>query len=52
LHDMCLDSCAAFTGPFGDLDNCPSCGKSHWDKVKPQQSNGPHKVPIRKFPTI
>jgi hypothetical protein len=24
-HDMCVDTCAAFTGPFRDLDCCPIC---------------------------
>jgi hypothetical protein len=23
LHDMCIDTCAAFTGPFSALDTCP-----------------------------
>jgi hypothetical protein len=23
LHDMCIDTCAAFTGPFNELEACP-----------------------------
>ncbi|KAF9219886.1 hypothetical protein BS17DRAFT_769761 [Gyrodon lividus] len=52
LHNMCEDSCMAFTGPFYDCNNCPTCGKSHWDTMKLQESNSQSKVPIRKFPTI
>ena len=52
LHNMCLDSCVAFTGPFEDLNECPICGKSRWDEIKLRESNGQCKVPIRKFPTI
>ena len=22
-HDMCPDSCIAYTGPYGELDKCP-----------------------------
>jgi hypothetical protein len=25
-HDMCSQSCLAFTGPFMELKNCPMCG--------------------------
>ncbi|KIK13975.1 hypothetical protein PISMIDRAFT_53468, partial [Pisolithus microcarpus 441] len=24
-HDMCVDTCVAFTGPYSALDNCPIC---------------------------
>ncbi|KAG1893061.1 uncharacterized protein F5891DRAFT_963520 [Suillus fuscotomentosus] len=27
-HDMCPDTCIAFTGPFTDLDQCPICHKT------------------------
>ena len=27
VHDMCYDTCVAFTGPFSALNHCPSCGK-------------------------
>jgi len=25
LHDMCINTCHAFTGPYADLDKCPTC---------------------------
>lgn len=28
--DMCIDSCAAFTGPFRDEKECSFCGKPRW----------------------
>ena len=31
-YDMCEDTCAAFTGPFSDLDTCPVCGKERWEE--------------------
>ncbi|KAG2745631.1 hypothetical protein P692DRAFT_20741214 [Suillus brevipes Sb2] len=43
-HDMCLNSCLAFTGPFADLDNCPMCGTSRWDPAKLRASNGRTKI--------
>ncbi|KAF9218517.1 hypothetical protein BS17DRAFT_869042 [Gyrodon lividus] len=52
LHDMCEDLCLGFTGPFENLDNCPTCGKYRWNKAKFCQSNGQHKVPVKQFPTI
>ncbi|KAG1906594.1 uncharacterized protein F5891DRAFT_926869, partial [Suillus fuscotomentosus] len=24
-HDMCLNTCIGFTGPFASLDHCPEC---------------------------
>lgn len=28
VHDMCINSCLAFTGPFKDLNVCPECAKA------------------------
>lgn len=33
-HDMCVNSCAAFTGPFVDLETCPICNESCWNEAK------------------
>jgi hypothetical protein len=30
-HDMCVNSCIAYTGPFNNLDLCPKCGTSRRD---------------------
>ncbi|KIM50462.1 hypothetical protein SCLCIDRAFT_80402, partial [Scleroderma citrinum Foug A] len=27
-HNMCPNSCAAFTGPYSDKEECPLCGTS------------------------
>ena len=43
-HDMCIDSCAAFTGPFATLENCPQCGKSRYDPEILKKSDGKKKV--------
>ena len=29
-HDMCQDTCVAFTGPWKDCDHCPICSKPHY----------------------
>lgn len=51
-HDMCLESCLAFTGPYAVEDNCPLCGTSRWDQAKMQASGGRLKVAAQKFVTI
>lgn len=30
VHDMCLNTCCAYTGPFKDFDSCPICNTSRW----------------------
>lgn len=51
-HDMCSESCVAFTGPFSHLDNCPVCGHHRYDPIKLRTSGGRTKVALRKFVTI
>ena len=51
-HDMCPDSCAAFSGPFADLEHCPVCDTSRWDLNQLQASNGRVKVAAKQFTTI
>lgn len=51
-HDMCRESCVAFTGPFAHLDACPTCNASRWNEAKLQASRGRSKVPIKTFITI
>ncbi len=48
-HDMCIDTCAAFTGPFKDLEQCPLCSEPRY-----QYSTGPRpkRVPRRQYHTI
>ena len=42
-HDMCISSCAAFTGAYSDLDTCPYCSAPRYHE------NG---RPRRQFTTI
>ncbi|KAJ8580047.1 hypothetical protein M405DRAFT_855068 [Rhizopogon salebrosus TDB-379] len=51
-HDMCLQSCLAYTGPYAELEHCPMCGTSRWDQARLQASNGRTKVAAQKFSTI
>ena len=30
MHDMCIDTCAAFMGPYSLLDACPKCSKPQY----------------------
>ena len=50
--DMCVDSCAAFTGPFARLEECPRCHKSRWNGDILRKSNGKTKVPQKTFTTF
>lgn len=37
--DMCVNSCLAFTGPFKNLDHCPTCNEARRDaREKPRVS--------------
>ncbi|KAF8546051.1 hypothetical protein OG21DRAFT_1427996, partial [Imleria badia] len=49
---MCPNTCLAFTGPFGDLDECPLCQASQWNQVKLQGTGGRVKVLAQQFTTI
>ncbi|KAF9645765.1 hypothetical protein BDM02DRAFT_3156773 [Thelephora ganbajun] len=48
-HDMCINSCAAFTGPFAHLEKCPCCHKSCYDEDELRKSNSKNKVPRKVF---
>jgi hypothetical protein len=49
---MCVDTCAAFTGPFADLDECPICFKPRYNQDELRRSNGKIKVPQKVFTTF
>ena len=53
-HDMCVDSCVGFTGPFASLESCPHprCGKPRYDPVQLERSNGKTKIPQKSFATF
>ncbi|KIK19394.1 hypothetical protein PISMIDRAFT_107676, partial [Pisolithus microcarpus 441] len=51
-HDMCPNSCAAFTGPYANLKECLLCGASCWNQACLQGTNGQGKVPAKQITTI
>ena len=51
-NHMCVDSCAAFTGPYAAMDECPRCHKPRYDQDKLKKSNGKDKVPQKEFSTF
>ncbi|KIK17012.1 hypothetical protein PISMIDRAFT_112278, partial [Pisolithus microcarpus 441] len=51
-HDMCPNSCAAFTGPYSNLEQCPLCETSRWNQELLQSTNGRSRMPAKKFTTI
>ena len=47
-HDMCPNSCAAFTGPYSGLEQCLLlCGASHWNQELLWATNSHSKVPTK-----
>ncbi|EMD38713.1 hypothetical protein CERSUDRAFT_48591, partial [Gelatoporia subvermispora B] len=51
-HDMCIDSCVAYTGPFAALDRCPVCDKNRYDPIVLETSHGRIHKPRQRFYTI
>ncbi|KAJ3559230.1 hypothetical protein NM688_g463 [Phlebia brevispora] len=52
-HDMCVDTCASFTGPFAALDKCSICNKDRFELRYPCTSaRRCKKFPCRQFLTI
>jgi hypothetical protein len=51
-HDMCPDTCVAFTGPFTDLEHCPICNAEHYDPIKLRTRGGRMHIARQKFVTI
>jgi hypothetical protein len=54
IHDMCPNSCIAYTGPYADLETCPmpDCQTSRYDPILLESSNGKIKKPQQQFYTI
>lgn len=46
---MCVNSCIAFTGPFADLNDCPTCVQPRYD---PWHLTRGDKIPRRTFETF
>lgn len=52
MHHMCINTCLSYTGPFEELEMCPTCGEPRYDQGKLDATNGRVKVPRREFHTI
>ncbi|KAH9174053.1 hypothetical protein EDB89DRAFT_1849365, partial [Lactarius sanguifluus] len=52
VHDMCINSCIAYTGPFSELDSCPTCSEARYDQFRFEASSGTEKIPRQEFHTI
>lgn len=52
VHDMCINSCVAYTGPFSELEACPVCSESRYDLSGTQSSSRRERKSRQKFHTI
>ncbi|KAF8548237.1 hypothetical protein OG21DRAFT_1423449, partial [Imleria badia] len=52
VHNMWVNSCVGFMGPFADFQHCPECGDSRWDPDKFKESQGMVKSSQKQFSTI
>jgi hypothetical protein len=52
VHDMCINSCVAFTGPFLELESCPMCAEPQYNQFWIQMSDGKDRAPCQEFHTI
>jgi hypothetical protein len=52
VHNMCVNSCVAYTGPFLELETCPMCSKPQYDQFRIQTSDGKDRTPRQEFHTI
>jgi hypothetical protein len=51
-HHMCVGGCVGFTGPFSDLESCPTCGEPRYDQAKLEATEGIVKEPRKVFTTF
>ena len=53
-HNMCANSCVAFTGPYENLEECPrtDCREPRYDQRVLRQSNGKKRIPRQVFTTF
>jgi hypothetical protein len=51
-HDMCPNSCIAYTAHWAEREACTVCGASRYDPAILKRSNGETKVDARQFETI
>lgn len=46
IHDMCPNTCLAFTGPFKNDDRCSECGEARFDPVTKKGRQHFYTIPI------
>ena len=51
-HDMCPNTCVAFTGPYSALNRCPICEEERYDSIRLRTSGGRSHIARQKFVTI
>jgi Transposase family tnp2 len=52
VHNMCVNSCIAYTGPFLDLEACPMCSEPRYDQFRLRSSRGKTWIARQEFHTI
>ncbi|KZT31503.1 hypothetical protein SISSUDRAFT_1038391, partial [Sistotremastrum suecicum HHB10207 ss-3] len=52
VHDMCINSCLAYTGPHAVEESCPICKEPRYDSAQLASSGGRIKVARQQFHTI
>jgi hypothetical protein len=52
VHDMCINLCIAYTGPFLNLDACPLCSELQYDGLKLHLSGGKEWITRQEFHMI
>jgi len=52
IHDMCINSCIAYMGPFSELETCPACLESRYELSSPQSRSRRERKPQQTFHTI
>ncbi|KIM71213.1 hypothetical protein PILCRDRAFT_55084, partial [Piloderma croceum F 1598] len=52
IHDMCINGCLAFTGPFAGLEACLTCGEPRYEQITFANSDGRIKKARQVFHTM
>jgi hypothetical protein len=52
MHNMCINSCVTYTGPFEDKESCLICSEPQYDELWHVSSNGRDKIPHQEFHMI
>jgi len=52
VHNMCINLCIAYMGPFSKLETCPACLESRYELSSPQSCSRRERKPRQTFHTI